>query len=64
MLPFSVAEKLINSFIFSQIDYFNALLVGVSKSFLKLQYFQNSAARILTGVRAGDHITAVLKTLH
>ncbi len=65
MLPFSVAEKLINSFVFSQIDYCNALLIGVSKSSLnKLQYLQNSAARILTGARAGDHITPVLETLH
>ncbi len=65
MLPFSVAEKCINSFVFSRIDYCNALLIGVSKSCLnKLQYLQNSAARILTGARAGDHITPVLETLH
>ncbi len=43
----------------------NALLIGVSKSSLnKLQYLQNSAARILNGARVGDHITPVLETLH
>ena len=56
MLSFSVAEKLINSFVFSRIDYCNGLLAGVSKSSLdKLQYLQNSAARVLSGVRARDH---------
>jgi len=30
LLTFSVAEKLINTFVFSQIDYCNALQVGVS----------------------------------
>lgn len=40
MLSLSVAEKFINYFVFSRIDYCNALLVGVSKSSLnKLQYF-------------------------
>lgn len=65
MLSFSVAEKLINSFVFSRIDYCNALLAGVSKSTLsKLQYVQNSAARILTKTRQGEHITPILESLH
>ncbi len=65
MLPYSVAEKCINYLVFSRIDYCNALLIGVSKSSLnKLQYLQNSAARILNGARVGDHITPVLETLH
>ncbi len=38
MLTFSVAETLINTFVFSRIDYCNALLAGVSKATLsKLQ---------------------------
>uniref|UniRef100_A0A8C1MC95 Reverse transcriptase domain-containing protein n=1 Tax=Cyprinus carpio TaxID=7962 RepID=A0A8C1MC95_CYPCA len=65
MLNFSVAEKLMNSFVISRIDYCNALLAGVSKSTLnKLQYVQNSAARILTGSRVCNHITPVLESLH
>ncbi len=65
MLTFSVAEKLINTFVFSCIDYCNALLAGVSKATLsKLQLVQNSAARILTRTSAREHITHVLEKLH
>ncbi len=65
MLNFTVAEMLVNSFVVSQLDYCNALLAGASKSTLnKLQYVQNSAARILTGTRIGSHITPVLESLH
>lgn len=65
MLSFSIAESMINSFIFSSLDYCNALLTGVSKSCInKLQYLQISAARILSGVRVVDHITPVLASLH
>ncbi len=43
MLSFSVAERLINSFVFSHLDYCYGLLAGVSKfSVNKLQYLQNS----------------------
>lgn len=56
---------MIDYFVFSQIDYCNAFLVGGSKSaFNKLQYLQNSAARILTGARVGDHITPFLEALY
>lgn len=34
------------------------------KSISGLQFFQNSAARILTGTKCGDHITPVLAHLH
>ncbi len=65
MLNFTVAEMLVNSFVVSWLDYCNALLARASKSTLnKLQYVQNSAARILTGTRIGSHITPVLESLH
>lgn len=41
------------------------LLAGASKSILnKLQWEQNSAARILTRTRHRDHIKPILETLH
>lgn len=44
--------------VFSHVDYCYGLLAGVSKSSINnLQYLQNSAAGILSVVRAGDHIT-------
>ncbi|KAI5616503.1 hypothetical protein C0J50_23927, partial [Silurus asotus] len=65
MLTFSVAGKLINTFVFSRLDYCNALLAGVPKATLsKLQLVQNSAARILTGTSAREHITPILEKLH
>ncbi len=64
MLSFPVAERLINTFVFTRIDYCNALLAGASKATLnKLQVVQNSAARILTRTRMRDHITPVLESL-
>ncbi len=65
MLSHPVAEKLINTFVFSRVDYCNALLAGVSKTTLsKLQSVQNSAARILTGTKTSEHISPVLQSLH
>ncbi len=47
MLSFPVAEKLMNTFVFSRIDYCIALLAGVSKATLnKLQVMQYSKTRI------------------
>ncbi len=65
MLSLPVTERLINTLVFSHIDYCNALIVGVPKTTLnKLQCVQNSAARILTGARKNEHITPILKSLH
>ncbi|KAI5624442.1 hypothetical protein C0J50_15964, partial [Silurus asotus] len=65
MLTFSFAEKLFNTFIFSRLDYCNALLAGVPKATLsKLYLVQNSAARILTRTSAREHITPILEKLH
>ena len=49
----------------SRHNYCNALLAGMSESNLdKLQYIQNTLARIVTGLRRRDHITPALKELH
>ena len=59
------AERLIHAFVTSRLDYCNALLIGIpGKSLQRLQYVQNSAARVLMRVRKHDHITPILRTLH
>ena len=59
------AEKLIHAFIFSRLDYCNAVLTGLPKGMIyKLQLIENSAARLLTRTRRREHITPVLASLH
>ena len=54
-----------HAFITSKLDYCNCLLYGCRKIQLKkLQYVQNTAARIITRTRKFDHITPVLSDLH
>ncbi len=49
MLSMSNAEMLINAFMTSRLDYYNALLGGCSAHLInKLQMVQNAAARVLT----------------
>ena len=57
--------SLIQSFVHCRLDYCNSALVGVSKVYLqKLQSVQNTAARMVSGVRRCEHITPVLEDLH
>jgi hypothetical protein len=59
------AEKHIHAFIFSLINYGNALSgVLPAKSLQRLQLIQNSAARVLTRTKKSDHITPILAQLH
>ncbi len=61
MLTVSDAEKLVNAFMTSRLDYCNALLGGCPASLInKLQIVQNAAARVLTWSRKYDHITPIL----
>jgi hypothetical protein len=63
-LSLSAAETLVHALISSRLDYCNSILYGSSKHLLnKLQYVQNSAARILTSTHRSDH-TPVLQDLH
>ena len=58
-------ETLIHAFVTSKIDHCNSLLSGLNQNQIqKLQYVQNSAARLLTGTRKQEHITPILKKLH
>ena len=59
------SEIAVHAFITSKLDYCNSLLYGCRKMQLKkLQYVQNTTARIITQTRKFDHITPVLSDLH
>ena len=56
---------LTHAFVTSRLDYCNSLLYGISSSLsAKLQRVLNTAARIITRTRIGNHITPVIKSLH
>ena len=64
-LSFCHRKTLIHAFVTSKIDQYNILLSGLRQDQVqKLQYVQNSAARLLTGSCKHKHITPVLRNLH
>jgi hypothetical protein len=61
----SALTQLIHAFVTSQLDYGNALLIGLlKKSLVSLQRVQNAAARVIVGIRKLDPVKPYLKTLH
>lgn len=60
----SAAEILIRAFITSRLDYCNSILYCLPSSGLrKLQYVQNSVARLLTHSPSREHVTPILQKL-
>ena len=58
-------EVAVHAFVTSQLHYYNALLYGLPKYQLqKLQYVQNTAARVVLQVSTLQHITPVLCEFH
>ena len=58
-------EILVHGFVSSKLDYCNSLLYNIPKYVLnKLQFEQNTAARLITCSRKYDHITPILIDLH
>ena len=56
------AAHLVRAFVFSKLDYCNAILFGISDRLIhKLQLVQNLAARLVTYTRRFEHITPVLR---
>ena len=56
---------LVHAFISSRLDYCNSLMYGIAENQLdKLQRIQNTAARLVAGVKKCDHISPVLRRLH
>ena len=62
LLTLPDAEKLVHAFISSRLDYCNGLFIGKVRQ--KLQYIQNSAARVLMRVRKYHHISPIHFSLH
>jgi len=64
-LPQHAAETLVHALVTSRLDSCNALLFGLPKNLIqKLQYVQNSAARLIMGSKKRDHISPALMKLH
>lgn len=58
-------KKLLHAFVFSRLDYCNALITGLAKKYInRLQLIQNAEARVLTKTGMREHITPVLASLH
>ena len=58
-------KQLVSAFIFSRLDYCNAVLYGLRLSTIgPLQRLQNAAARVTLGLSPRDHVRSALKELH
>ena len=64
-LTYDAAKIIIHAFVVSKLDYCNSLLYGLPSYLIqKLQYVQNSAARLVNQCPRFFHITPVLRDIH
>ena len=64
-LPRKELEQLVHAVVIFRLDYCNSLFVNLNKEQLfKLQKVQNSAARLILGVRRRDSAKLALRELH
>ncbi len=64
-ISFKDAETIIHACVTSRLDYCNALFSGLpASSISRLQYIQNSAAKLFTYTKRSAHITPILFSLH
>ena len=58
-------KQLVSAFIFSRLNYCNAVLYGLPQSTIgPLQRVQNAAARVTLGLLQLEHVRPALKELH
>ena len=57
-------KMLVNALVIPRLDYRNCLLYGIPKYQRdKLQIIQNTAARLVMGLKRSDHVTPIIKEL-
>jgi len=65
LVPTATLQMLVVALVNSRLDYGNSVLVGLSAYLLRqLQSVLNAAARLVYHLRAHDHITDALISLH
>jgi hypothetical protein len=65
MLGPDVTKTLVSAFVFSRLDYCNAVLAGLPKSTTNtLQRVQNAAARLVLDLGPRDGVTSAMRQLH
>jgi len=64
-VPTYMFRSLVSAFVLNRLDYCNSLLVDLPANLLqRLQWVQNSAARLIYGLRRSEHIADALLSLH